>query len=94
MQSIERSEMQQSFHSLWTWFQKQELYQEDFQYLINDIFNYIDQKGNVPLHILNQELEALGWGIQIMDEAAYRHMLILHQRKHHIDIKEYGYDGP
>jgi hypothetical protein len=81
--------MQKSFYSVWRWFEKQGLYQDEFQYFMRDIFNYIDQKGNAPLHLINQELEALGWGIQIMDEAAYKHILILHQNKHHFDLKKH-----
>ncbi|UCD30968.1 MAG: hypothetical protein JSV38_09085 [Desulfobacterales bacterium] len=81
--------MKKSFISLWGWFEKQGLYEEEFQYFMKDIFNYMDQKGNVPLDLLNQELETLGWGIQLMDETAYKQMLILHQNKNHIDLKGY-----
>ena len=79
--------MQKSFYSLWRWFQNQGLYQEEFPYIMKDIFNYIDQSGNAPLNLINQELEALGWGIQLIDETVYKDLLILHQNKHHIDLK-------
>jgi len=49
----------------------------------------MDQKENMPLNSLNQELEVLGWGVQIMDEVAYGQMLILHQKENIIDLKGY-----
>ena len=79
--------MKKSLDNLWEWFKKQGLYQEEFPYFMEDIFNYIDQKGNAPLNLLNQELETLGWGIQIIDESVYQQMLFLHQNKNVINLK-------
>jgi hypothetical protein len=81
--------MRKALDNLEKWFKEKGLYQEEFPYFIKDILSYMDQKENMPLNSLNQELEILGWGIQIMDEAAYRQMLILHQRKNVIALKGY-----
>ena len=79
--------MRKSLDSLWEWFEKQGLYQEEFPYFIEDIFNYIDQKECATLNSLNQELETLGWGIQMIDEAVYTQMMFLHQNKNFINLK-------
>jgi hypothetical protein len=78
--------MEKSFNSIWRWFLKQGLNEEEFQYVVEDIFNFIEHRGKASLHLLNLELEVLGWGVQIMDEATYRRLLTLHQNKNHIDF--------
>ena len=39
--------------------------------LIKDVFNIFNNPVNSTLADVNQELEDLGWGIEIMDDATY-----------------------
>jgi hypothetical protein len=73
--------MNKALNNLSVWFEQKGLVQEEFPYFIKDVIHFIDREGYASLQKLNQELEALGWGIQLMDESAYKQMVFLHQNK-------------
>ena len=56
------------------WFQR-------LQKVQNYIFIRICDVGG---NSLNQELETLGWGIRVMDEAAYKQVSYLHRRQNFV----------
>jgi len=39
--------------------------------LIKDVFNILDNDGYCTITAVNQEMEDLGWGIEIMDNVTY-----------------------
>ena len=39
--------------------------------LIKDVFNILDNDGYCTITAVNQEMEELGWGIEIMDNVTY-----------------------
>ena len=73
--------MNKAIDNLSAWFGQKGLVQEEFPYFIRDVIHFIDREGYASLQSLNQELEALGWGIQLMDESEYKQMLFLHRNK-------------
>jgi hypothetical protein len=73
--------MNNTLDKLTTWFEQKGLHQQELPYFIEDVIEFIDSKRPMSLQLLNQELEALGWGIQLVDEAAYKQILFLHQHR-------------
>ena len=73
--------MNKALDNLSVWFEQKGLHQEEFPYFVSDVIRFIDREGYASLQSLNQELEALGWGIQLMDETAYKQMVFLHRNK-------------
>ena len=43
----------------------------EIQGLIKDVFNILDNGGYCTITAVNQEMEDLGWGIEIMDNVTY-----------------------
>jgi hypothetical protein len=66
--------MTKKINKLWLWFEKKGLSGEEIPLFINDAIRIIDKNGHGSLRSLNKELEDLGWGIQIMDETAYKQL--------------------
>ena len=58
-----------------TWFEQKGLLQEELPYFIKDVIRFINKEGYVSLKSQNIELETLGWGIQLMDEIAYKQII-------------------
>ena len=81
--------MRKALDNLSVWFENKGLLQIEFPYFIKDIFSFMEQEKYASLNSLNQELETLGWGIQIMDETAYKQMLFIHQNKKFYDLEGY-----
>ncbi|MFC1885512.1 hypothetical protein ACFLZM_00430 [Thermodesulfobacteriota bacterium] len=73
--------MNNTLNKLTTWFEQKGLHQQDLPYFIKDVIQFIDTERHSSLQSLNQELESLGWGIQLMDETAYKQMLFLHRNR-------------
>jgi hypothetical protein len=76
-------------HNLSIWFKNRGLLQEELPDFIKDVIQLIDEEENRSLNIINQKLEELGWGIQILDETAYNQFLFLHRNK--AQSKEFGF---
>ena len=57
--------------------------------LMKDIINTIRQKENYTLNTVNLELESLGWGIQIMDQALFEETLSLIENLGDSEFKKY-----
>lgn len=81
--------MRKALDNLSVWFENKGLLQVEFPYFIKDIFSFMEQEQSASLNSLNQELETLGWGIQIMDQTAYKQMLFIHQNKKFDDLEGY-----
>ncbi len=47
--------------------------------LIKDVFNIIDNGEYCTINAVNQEMEDLGWGIEIMDNITYELVTSLNQ---------------
>jgi hypothetical protein len=73
--------MNNTLNKLSVWFEEKGLMQQEFPFFVNDVIRFIDKEGHATLQSLNQELEALGWGVQLMDETTYNHLLFLHRHK-------------
>ena len=71
----------ETLSELSTWFTQKGLLQEELHYFIKDVIRFIDEEGYASLQSLNTELETLGWGVQVMDETAYRQMIFLHRNR-------------
>jgi len=71
----------ETFAELSTWFTQKGLLQEELPYFIKDVIRFIDEEGYASLQSLNTELETLGWGVQVMDETAYKQMIFLHRNR-------------
>ena len=71
--------MDRALNNLSVWAEKKGFFKEEVQYFIKDFKELIDREEPTSLDLLNRELEDLGWGIQILDEIAYRNMLFLYQ---------------
>lgn len=50
--------------------------------LIKDVVNIIGDGGNFTLYMVNQKLEYLGWGGQILDEFSFELILSLIENEH------------
>ena len=57
--------------------------------LMKDIVNTVQQKENYTLNTVNLELESLGWGIQIMDQALFEQTLSMIENLGDSDFKKY-----
>ncbi|MFC1886288.1 hypothetical protein ACFLZM_04460 [Thermodesulfobacteriota bacterium] len=64
-----------------TWFEQKGLLHEELPYFVKDVIRFIDKEEDTSLQSLNIELETLGWGIQLMDEIAYKQMIFLHRNR-------------
>jgi len=73
--------MNKTLDNLSVWCKEKGLLKEEVPYFIKDVIHLFGQEEYASLSSLNQELEALGWGIQIMDETVYQQMLFLHRNK-------------
>jgi hypothetical protein len=73
--------MDKTSHNLSVWFKNRGLLQEELPDFIKDVIQLIDEEENRSLNMVNQELEELGWGIQILDETAYNQFLFLHRNR-------------
>jgi hypothetical protein len=58
--------------------------------LLNDLIGLVRQDGICTTNYINQELENLGWGIQIIDEALFRELGCLFVDNEHIPKKFSG----
>ena len=76
--------MTKALDNLSVWFEKKGFLWEEVPYFIEDVIRLIDQEKHTSLHLLNQEMESLGWGIQIMDETIYKLMLFLNRNKNSV----------
>lgn len=45
--------------------------------LVKDVFEIMDTSGNCTIAAIDQELEELGWGINVMDHVTYGMILSL-----------------
>ena len=61
----------------------------ELPWLMKDIIDTIQQKENYTLKTVNLELESLGWGIQIMDQALFEETLSLIENLGDSDFKKY-----
>ena len=61
----------------------------ELPWLMKDIIDTIQQKENYTLDTVNLELESLGWGIQIMDQAIFEETLFLIENLDDSDFKKY-----
>lgn len=61
----------------------------ELPWLMQDIINTIQQKENYTLNTVNLELESLGWGIQIIDQALFEETLSLIENLSDFDFKKY-----
>lgn len=82
--------MRKALDNLSVWFENIGVFPAEVPFFIKDVFSFMDQKGYTPVNILNQELETLGWGIQIMDETAYKQMIFLYRNKKIYDLERYS----
>jgi hypothetical protein len=58
--------------------------------LLNDLIRLVRQDEICTTNYINQELENLGWGIQIIDEALFREIGCLFANNEHIPKKLAG----
>lgn len=75
-----------------TWFEEKGMLKEEFSYFMEDVTRFIDERGSGSLDSLNEELETLGWGIRLLDETAYHHMMRLHTGQSH-NTTDFDSDG-
>jgi len=61
----------------------------EVQLLMKDVINCLIHKGTCNVKTLNQELEALGWGIEIIDEIIYKQMVFLSRNLEFFDLEKY-----
>lgn len=73
--------MRNTLDRLSIWFENKGLSNVEIPYFIQDIIRFLDQEGYAPLNLINHELETLGWGIQLLDETAYKQLIALHRNK-------------
>ena len=58
--------------------------------LLNDLINLFRQDEICTTNYINQELENLGWGIQIIDEALFKEIRCLFANSKHVPTKLSG----
>lgn len=63
--------MQKRLENLFLMFQKKGFRPIEIPGLIEDVFNILNKGEYCTIAALNQELEDLGWGIEIMDNTTY-----------------------
>ena len=73
--------MDNNFNHFSEWLEKKEFLPEEKTYFIKDVNYLMDKAGRPSLRFLNQELEDFGWGVQILDEAVFNQMVLLHRHK-------------
>ena len=54
---------------------------DEIPFLISDLKRYFIKRNNYSLQVLNREMETLGWGIQIVDQALYEDLLYYYENK-------------
>ena len=63
--------MENRLGDLFLSFQKKGFMPIEIPGLIKDVFNILDNDGYCTITAVNQEMEDLGWGIEIMDNVTY-----------------------
>lgn len=79
--------MEKTQNFLFKRFSRIGLHTDEIRFLINDLENYFSERKDYSIDQLNNEIESLGWGIQVIDQALYKDILScfenLHQRNRH-----------
>jgi hypothetical protein len=82
----ENLRMQNIFPILLQRFRRKGFMAIELSELMKDIMNTIRQNENHTIEAVNSELESLGWGIQIMDQALFEEAISLFESS---DISEF-----
>jgi hypothetical protein len=75
--------MTRKLNSLYRWLKEKGLPGEEIPYFIDDVIQFFDKQGYLSLNSLNEELEDLGWGVQLIDETAYKQMMYFHRHENY-----------